>query len=126
MYTRETREALGRITLGMDVIDIHDNKIGTVRDIQFGDEDPAQPGTQAVTTAGADDSQRDTLFDDIAEAFVGEDRLPEALRARMLRHGFVRVDAGWFSRDRFVLADQISHVDEHVHLKVAEDTLIKI
>jgi hypothetical protein len=117
MYSVEQKghlmnNVLNSIRKGMDVYDFDENKIGTVEYVQFGDEDPNDPSAQTETVSPAQIDSRDSIIDNIADAFRSDD-LPEELRERLLRHGFIRVDAaGLFSADRYILADQIQSVSE--------------
>jgi hypothetical protein len=66
------------------------------------------------------------LVESIAKVFE-PDKLPETLRDRLLRHGFIRVNgAGLFNADRYILPDQIASVsDKTVRLKISQSDLIK-
>ncbi len=70
--------------------------------------------------------REDTLVDNLAEAFAGDEELPEAVRGRLLRHGYIRIDtSGLFASNRFAMPDQIESVsDDCVRLRVAKDELI--
>ncbi len=114
-----------QIREGMTVYDRSGAAIGTVEFVRFSDEDPHQPGTETVTGSPADTPTGSWLVEDIARVFSDDD-LPETLRDRLVRHGFVRVDAGLLASDRFVLPDQIADVNEAgVYLQVTDNELIK-
>lgn len=117
---------LNAIRKGMEVYDFDENKIGTVEYVQFGDEDPTQPGAQTETVSPAQIDSRDSIIDNIADAFRSDD-LPEELRERLLRHGFIRVDAaGLFSADRYILPDQIQSVSgDQVIVNVDKEEAIR-
>jgi hypothetical protein len=53
--------------------------------------------------------------------------VPETLRERLLRQGFLRIDStGLFAADRYVMPDQIADVSEgRITLRVTHDELIK-
>jgi hypothetical protein len=53
--------------------------------------------------------------------------VPETLRERLLRQGFLRIDStSLFAADRYVMPDQIVDVSEgRVTLRVTRDELIK-
>lgn len=110
---------------GMKVFDIAHKEIGTVEDVKFSDQNPDNPRSEAF---GADhDPEPVTLIDNIAEAFLPGEQLPEALRSRMLQEGYVQLDAnGLFSSDRFILAEQIQSVaGNEIVLNVSKDELLK-
>jgi hypothetical protein len=109
---------------GMKVFDRDDHEIGTVEWVKFGDDDPSTPQVEAVTSS--EPQRRDSIIDNIAEAF-SPDEIPEALRARLMQQGFVRVDSnGLFAHDRYVLPEQIMGISsDRVTLKVGKDELIK-
>ena len=118
---------LSKIKPDMKVQDPQGKKIGTVREVQFGDENMDQPGPETVTSQGKQTERSSSLIDDIAGALAAGDTIPQEMQSRMLRYGFVRVDTGWFSRDRVVFPDQVSSVDgETVHLEVGDERLAKI
>jgi hypothetical protein len=51
-------------------------------------------------------------------------KIPEPIRQRWLREGFMRVDAGFLRKDRYVHADQIDMVTKRmVRLNVNKDDL---
>ncbi len=108
----------------MTVLDKDDQKLGTVEQIQFGDEDLERPGaeTQSATEPG---KKENTLVDNIQEALMMDQPLPADIRARLLRYGFIKVDTGLVGSDCFVIADQIAGVTgDNVKLSVAKDDLI--
>lgn len=115
---------LTRIQEGMTVYDIHGDKIGTVSFVQFSDEDPDRPGPETASVV-VDDTP-DDIVENIAEVFSGDHNLPESLRKRLLRHGYLRIDTGILSSDRFALLDQVVSVtDDEVHLTVESTELAK-
>jgi hypothetical protein len=81
-------------------------------------EGPASPSTPG--RAGS------SLIDDFTKAIIPSDQVPEALRERLLRHGFIRIDsAGLFAADRYVLPGQIARVSgNRITLCVTRDELI--
>jgi hypothetical protein len=66
-----------------------------------------------------------TLLDFIAAVFRDDD-LPDEIRERLLREGFVRVDAiGLLEPDRYVLPNQIEAVvNDQIRPKVGKAALI--
>jgi hypothetical protein len=63
----------------------------------------------------------------VARAIFPSDQVPETLRERLLRQGFLRIDStGLFAADRYVMPDQIADVSEgRITLRVTRDELIK-
>jgi hypothetical protein len=119
-----TWDMMAAIKEDMDVYDIEDNKIGTVEAIHFGDEDLAQAGAETASAKRPTDEQND-LAEAFREVLSSTNALPEEIRERLIRFGFVKVDAGLLRSDRLVLADQIAAVtDDRVRLKVGADDLI--
>jgi hypothetical protein len=110
---------------GMKVYDAARHEIGRVDWVQFGADDPdtAEIETGAEENLGRTDR---TLADLIADAFRA-DELPEAVRARLLQQGFLRLDAdGIFSADRYILPEQIGSVaGDAVTLTVEKSDLMK-
>jgi hypothetical protein len=118
---------LSKIQNGMKVYDLAQHEIGTVEYVQFGDEDPLRPG---VETASANPAQTQPngswLVEGLTDLFSPDD-LPETLKDRLLRYGFVRVDApGLFNADRYIFPNQIQSVDgNRVTLNVTRSELIQ-
>lgn len=116
---------LEKIQKGMKVLDQDAHEIGTVDFVKFGDEDPDTP---VAETAGANplDETQPSLAVTMLEVFQ-PDELPEELRARLIREGFVRMEApGLFHAERYVLPEQIQAVNEdEVRLNVSKSELIK-
>lgn len=115
----------GQIRIGMKVLDRDRNVIGEIDDLKFPENatDPtAEPETEG-RMAGED--RADSIMGVIADAF-GRDQLPEALRARLMREGYVHIDAdGLFARDRYILPEQIAGLDaDGIVLNVTRDDLI--
>jgi len=118
---------LNQVREGMRVCDNTGNEIGTVRVVFLGavsDETNDRGGGPA--TASTPELRDDTLIDYAAKAFADEP-LPEVVRERLLRHGFIHIDtSGLFASDRFALPDQIETVsDDCVRLRLTKDELIK-
>ncbi|MEP7284859.1 MAG: hypothetical protein ABI947_03720 [Chloroflexota bacterium] len=118
---------LSSIHEGMEVYDLQDNRLGKVEDLYFGAEaDDNQEAGTGVVTAPNPDLRDDSLIDDVARVFVGLDDMPEVIKARLRREGFIKVGAtGLFAWARYILPEQIARVDEHVHLNVRGDELIR-
>src|SRR5690606_9126112 len=92
---------LTHIREGMTVVDRNNDQVGKVDYVQFGDEDPSRPGaeTRTVDTSG---DQPDSIINNLAEALVSGDEIPEALRARFSRYGYIKIEKGMFASDRYV------------------------
>lgn len=94
-----------RIREGMRVIDAAGGDIGAVEFVKMGD-----PG---ATTVGADAPRDGGFLQDIAGVFGfdSEPDLPDELRARLMRVGFIKIDGkGLTDSDRYVMADKIAGV----------------
>lgn len=117
---------LSQVRKGMRVSDSAGKEIGTVDWVHLSDEDPDTPQAETVTPGAVDYRERTSLIDFIANAFRVDD-VPEVLQNRLLRDGFLRVDAdGLFAADRYVLPEQIRSVsDDQVMLGVTKDDLVK-
>jgi hypothetical protein len=121
----QTTSSLRGIREGMKVYDSSNNEIGEVERVRFGEDDPATPEPEAVDVSDRGD-RRDSLIDNIAEAFRPDD-LPEEVREKLLMQGFIRIDAdGLFAADRYVTPEQIDSVTEDgVMLNVRKEDLLK-
>mgnify|MGYP000722282074 CR=1 FL=1 len=121
---------LSQVSEGMGIYDVRDNHIGRVDFVHFGaaSETQQELGTGPATSSPADDPQmrRDTIIDNIAEAFHPNE-VPEQLENKLLMSGYIRMDAdGIFAADRFITPDQIASVSENkVFLTVNRDQLVK-
>jgi sporulation protein YlmC with PRC-barrel domain len=121
--TRSNNDLLSRIYEGMEVYDSDGEKIGKVERVQFGQEDTSKPGVESATVSST--GERDTLFDNLAEVFTDPDAVPEELRARLLRYGYIKIDTGLLKSDRYVESTQIAGVvEDHVNLHVTRDELL--
>jgi hypothetical protein len=119
---------LTQIYEGMTVYDRTGDKIGTVEHVYLGavseEADKSGGGPETASSPGRSES---SLIGDFAKAIFPTDQVPELLRQRLLRHGFIRIDStGLFAADRYVMPDQIADVSEdRVTLRVTRDELIK-
>lgn len=126
----QKQSVLKNVHKGMEVKDSHDNRIGTVKDIYFGaDSDEMKKHGAGAATAPDPSVRENSLVEDVARGLfdVDGDNLPEEMRQRLINEGYIRIDtAGLFRSDRFILPEQIARVhDEHVHLNVSKDDLLK-
>ncbi|MHA6692941.1 hypothetical protein [Devosia sp. A449] len=110
----------------MAVYDQSRHEIGVVDFVRFGDEDPDSPGPETAGPNPIDENKRGSFIENLLDVF-GPDDLPEVLRARLVRSGFVRIDGeGLFSADRYIMPDQIQSVaGGKVTLKVDKSDLMK-
>ena len=110
--------------VGMKVFDSAHKSLGKIDDLRF-PENATEPDVEPADIDGTDKSRKpDSIIASIAEAF-GREELPEALRDRLLREGYIRLDTP-LGKDRYILPEQIASasVDE-VLLNVEKDELIK-
>jgi hypothetical protein len=122
------KSILKNIREGMEVHDSQEHKVGTVKEVYFGaDSDEMMSHGAGAATAPNPGVGNDNLVTDVTRAvFTGYDNLPEEMRQRLLNEGFIRISATLHS-DRYALPEQISRVHEdHVHLAVAFDDLLKV
>ena len=102
---------------GMRVIDSAGEEIGDVEIVKMGDPDAA--------TVGADENRDGGLFQGFAEAFGwdAEPDIPAPLAARLMRTGFIKIDAkGLFAGSRYVAADKVANVStDTVTLTIRKD-----
>lgn len=131
--TSDERTPLMGITEGMSVHDSDGDRIGKVRNVRMGGNDPVDAGRQAnesgVGTTDPDvGDYATTLIDDVATTFTSDDNdLPEEEREQLLNKGYIQIDSsGFFTADRFATADQIARIEGNdVHLNVDQDDLVK-
>ncbi len=118
---------LDQIHDGMKVYDADQKEVGKVDFVQLSDENPRNPvpETAGVSPTVRNDAEGDSLVRDIAQVFDPDD-IPKEMRSRLMREGFVRVDAaGLFKSDRYIFPNQIKSVNgDKVMLKVNKDDLI--
>jgi hypothetical protein len=111
---------INQVSEGMRVLDASGEELGKVEHVRMGD-----PG--AVTT-GARMPRQGGIIRDIAEGLggEGEPRVPEPLRSRFLRSGYVKIDGkGWIDTDRYVAAEHIAGVTgDTVTLTLLKDQIL--
>src|SRR5262249_48211493 len=119
-------ETLMQIHKGMKVYDRNEHEVGTIEYVQFTDEDPTKVGPETATeTVDKISPERHGLVQDIARAVAGGDDLPEEVRQKLLRDGYIKIDTGLLKSDVYALPNQVSSVsDDHVYLEVTHDELI--
>ena len=115
-------DPIGRVQEGMHVIDSSGEDIGRVELISMGDP-------EASTTAGNEDRGRPGLLGDVADALGGEREpdVPEPLRSRLVREGYIKVDGpGLLDTDRYVPSEYVRDVSEdRVQLSVPKQRLTR-
>jgi hypothetical protein len=110
---------------GMRVFDRTNMEIGKVEDFRFS-ENEDQPDVEPADLDAADRQHDRSLLENIADVFA-PDELPEVLRERLLREGYIRLDAkGLFAADRYILPEQIASANgDSLRLAVTRDELMK-
>jgi hypothetical protein len=112
---------LNAVQSGMKVVDSAGDEIGTVGDVSMGDP-------EAATTAGNEPRPTGGVMGDVAAAITrdrGEPHVPEPLRSRLVREGYIKIDAGVLgSATRYASAEQVERVDrDRVVLNVTKEAL---
>ncbi len=112
------------IHLGMKVFDRSHKAIGKVDDLRF-PENAIDPDVEPADIDASDKpDERETILGAVAEAF-GKEEIPEVLRDRLLREGYIRLDTP-LGKDRYILPSQIASAsDDEIMLNVEKDALIK-
>lgn len=109
-------QVINQVQEGMRVVDATGEELGNVEYIKMGD-----PGAATVSSATQTDPG-------LIQALLGtgEPDVPEPLRSRLLRFGFVKIDGkGWIDTDRYVTADLIGRVSgDTVSLTVDKDHIL--
>jgi hypothetical protein len=121
MLAGEGDDLIARVHDGMRVIDASGEDIGKVRLVRMGDPEAASVRGQEMSTGA-------NWLADLGEVLVGGDDVPETLRHRLVRVGFIQIDAtGWFNSDLAAGAFQIAGVEtDTVLLNVNKDQLVKV
>ena len=115
-------DPIGRVHEGMHVVDSSGEDIGRVEAVSMGDP-------QAATTAGNEERGRPGALGAVADAFGSEREpdVPEPLRSRLVREGYIKVDGpNLLDTDRYVPSEYVRDVSEdRVQLSVPKDRLTK-
>lgn len=114
---------IGRINEGMAVCDRFGQVIGVVKLVYYGGaSDAAIERAPLLTEAAA----AAVAADEEAPATFGSDAVPPALRERMLREGYIRIEGlGISGAKHYVLPEQIAGVvDNCVQLYASRDALL--
>ncbi len=122
-------DKLAQIQRGMKVYDRADKYLGKVEQVYLGGESAKteEQGKGPAETSSPDLAPPSNLMTDIARGAAPEGKMPDEFRNRLLREGFIRVDAaGLVGSDRYILPEQIASVSgDHVQLAAARNELIK-
>lgn len=113
---------LSRVREGMHVVDAKGEDVGKVEMVQMGDAD-------ARTTAGNEERPVNPMFEAFAEALGGEREpdVPEPLRSRLVRAGYVKIDSSrLMDADRYVSSSNVREVSgDRVMLRVNRENLAR-
>ncbi len=124
---RPERKILSKVYKGMEVYDVEGDKVGTVERVFLGAVgQESENRAQGPRTAPVPDPTKDESFvEDLSDVFDPEDKIPDVVRERLLRHGFIRVEgAELFDQDQYVIPEQIAAIDEDgVKLRIVRDEL---
>jgi hypothetical protein len=112
---------LEQVQAGMHVVDAAGEDVGRVDFVQMGDP-------QADTTAG-NEARESGAFELVAKALggKGEPDVPEPLRSRLVREGYLKLDgANLLDADRYVPAEYVRTVaQDRVQLNVSREALAR-
>ncbi len=112
-----SNDLIARINEGMVVYDSHNQRVGVVEFIKLNEEDSS--------AQAADMYPYQSFVNGLNGIFDDADDIPDELRARLAREGYLRIDGGFLAADRIALLDQIADVDENaVTLAVRLNELI--
>jgi hypothetical protein len=111
----ERRSPLVNVREGMKVYDIGGDQIGTVQEVYF--------GSGGVTAR--DESPDNNILDIIETVFGNTYNMPDEVKQRLIRKGYVRIGGGLLTADRFILPEQISAVsDDSIRLRAEDDEIL--
>lgn len=120
-------DLLTLIREGMAVDDHEGKRVGVVEFVKFTDKNSSMPSVETVGVANYGGYERRSVIRDIRDGLVADDDLPDNLRSRLMREGYIRIDGGFLSPDRVATLNQIADVsDESVTLSVSRDELITL
>lgn len=105
--------AIDEVREGMDVVSAAGKKLGTVESFKMGDP-------EAITAQGQNvGEERGPIAEVVADAFGVGPEIPDEMAERLLRLGYIRIDARGLGEDWYTAADQIDRVeDDTVYLTV--------
>ena len=108
MQPMNDESVMARVREGMHVLDAAGEDVGTVEYFEMGNP-------EAATTAG-NEPRGSSVVAAAAEAITpgeGEPDVPEPLRSRLRRTGFIKIDGpGLLESDRYVSSEKVREVTE--------------
>ena len=128
---------LARVSEGMAVYDVGNQRIGTVKDVFMGGVEQANAGRQLAvanrrTDADADASggvagYSEMLSGNVFDTLGGGGDRGDEVQQRLEREGYIRIDvAGLFASDRYATPGQIAEIaGDRIILAVSGDELAK-
>jgi hypothetical protein len=123
----ERQHILTQVYEGMTVYDPQGETIGTVRHVYLGavTEEEEARGLGPATAPDPERSEH-TIIGDFIETISPQEKLPEPVRQRFLRQGFIRIStSGLMTSDRYATPDQIAHVSgDDLTLRVPREALL--
>lgn len=119
---RPEGDVMALVTEGMEVYDRDQKKVGEVESLFMGAQADSV-GSEPALTTGSAPMENDSLVEDVARVFT--DDMPEVVRSRLRHSGFIRVDGGLFSGDRYALREHIASVTgDRVILNIRGEEMI--
>ncbi len=119
-FQPSSAQILSGVRTGMKVFDASGDQVGSVDDLSMGDP-------EAATTEGNEVRPTGGVVRDLAEAVSGDEgepNVPEPLRSRLVREGYIKISKGLFRSDVYVSSQQVQRVDgDRVTLSVRRDQL---
>jgi len=115
---------LMQIEEGMLVVDRIGEKVGSVDLVRYSDEDSNKPGPETVS-AGETPSNQSSWVDDLINVLQPHSELPEELKKRFQREGYLRIDVkGILAGERYVTLQQVKDVTpKQVTLNLTKDEI---
>lgn len=119
------RPVLEQIREGMQVEDSTGQVVGTVDFLHFGDDDSTTAAVASPAASPAMESGRGLSVIDVFTDMLGKEDMPESLRQRLTRRGFMRLKSEQLAgADRYIMPSRIASVTgERVVLAVAKEAL---
>lgn len=127
MHTKKEK-IFEQVHEGMSVYDRENNHIGTVDSIYLGAAAEAESANGVIpeTATEPKEPSHGSFVNLLSNAFDARDRVPEELAERLRYHGYVKIDAGWFGSDRYIMPEQIDSVDgENIYLNTMPTKLVQ-
>lgn len=121
-------QLLSRVREGMTVYDRDNREVGTVKSVSMGGgNDPAEVRRQSRDAGNEPGGVEETFTGNLFDAFTPTDGVPDELRLKLEREGYVEIDsAGLLAADRYATPDQIAEVtSDGVILSTSRDQLPK-